>query len=78
MVQCLVQHFVEADRVDKQASVDAIYARNLNIHAVKKQSVDRVALKGQLLRGFQYDSWYVKMFSICQCLIDPSLDYARI
>jgi len=78
MVECLVQHFVEADRVDEEASVDTVDAGNLNIHTVKKQPVDRVALKGQFLRGFQYDSRDIKMFSICQCLIDPGLDYARI
>lgn len=73
-----MEHFVKADRVDKKASVDPVNARHLHIHTVKKQPVNRVALKRQLLRGFQYNSRDVKMFSICQCLIDPGLDYARI
>lgn len=78
MVQTFVKHLVKTDRVDKQASVDPVNIRNLNIDAMQKESVDLIALQRLFLSWLQDDTWYVEMLSVSQSLIDPCLYYSRI
>ena len=59
MVQTFVKHLVKTDRVDKQASVDPVNIRNLNIDAMQKESVDLIALQRLFLSWLQDDTWYV-------------------
>jgi hypothetical protein len=59
MVQGLMQHLIEADRVNEKTSVYSIDAANLDIYTVQEKPINRVPLQRQFLCWLKDHAWNV-------------------
>ncbi len=77
-MQTPLEHLVETDAVDEEASVDAVYLVVGDACVRQREPVYVVPGDWVLVLWFEHHTRYVQVLSIQQSLIDPSFNHLRI